>query len=76
MFIWDYEVYKTNIDGQEGGTVAILYTAKVDKGKTYKIVRECTTIADVLFWLKHFERLDLETFKQCATLEDDLKSES
>lgn len=70
MFIWDYEITKYD----DGSTVATLSAAKVDKGKTFKVVRTCTTIAETLFWLKHFERLDLDSFKLCAQLEDDLKN--
>lgn len=64
MFVWDYEtIYNTDED-----VTAILSMAKFDKGKTYKIVKHCHTVEKVLFWLKHFERLDLETFKLCANV--------
>lgn len=69
MFIWDYEITKND----DGSTVAILSMAAIDRGKTFKVVRMCSTTAETLKWLKHFERLDLESFKMCARIEDDLK---
>lgn len=65
MFIWDYEI-------DEAGQ-AKLNMARVDQGKTYRVVKPCTTVKEVLHWLKHFERLDLATFMLYASLECETK---
>lgn len=69
MFVWDYEII---VESDDNVTVQ-LSMAKFDKGKTYKVVKVCRTVEKVLFWLKHFERLDLESFKLYANVTADLE---
>lgn len=65
MFIWDY------VEKQDG--TIDLTVSKFDKGVRHKVTKSNLVCSKALFWLKHYERLDIDAFALEANLEATLE---
>ena len=62
MFIWDYEI----ID--KAKKEVILTVARCINGCMYTIKLTCTNVPECLFYLKHYEHIEEESFVLAARI--------
>lgn len=62
MFIWDYEI----VDKAKREVVLIM--SRCINGRMYTVRLDCTNAHECLFYLKHYERIEEESFVLAARI--------